>query len=288
MSGIQAPEPVPESILVHVTNDYRRKMRAVRFDLSASNWTYEIDWLLAAIAVALFLIALAAFICMFVSSMENNNTFQPRKLSCYKYVFGTWYDLCSGGKLLNYTGCSEQALGVYRKQYPCQPFTPTPYISSPPVYPRRVLFLHGSTECLDTYALALEELRVRGYDVWALEYSGYGNATASCWLQRLRPNHVSWEMDVLEAYDKCKQTGIIVAGYSLGGSVVGQVYEQMCGPRPAQLVFLNTFQSFPDLACSRVPQWCTEMLRGLIRTRWKTAPPCQYDGQVLIINTADD
>lgn len=48
--------------------------------------------------------------------------------------------------------------------------------------------------------------------------------------------------DVMDAWSVCGRSDAIVIGFSLGGAILGEVYEAL-SPMPAQLVFLNTFVS---------------------------------------------
>jgi hypothetical protein len=116
--------------------------------------------------------------------------------------------------------------------------------------------------------------------VWAVEYAGFGIAHASS----SKPNSQSVLQDVMDAWDICGSQDAIVIGFSIGGAVLGEVYEQFA-PSPSQLVFLNTFASFPQLVADKLG---SPILSPFLKTQWVTPAPKTYQGKVTVVYTLDD
>jgi predicted esterase len=174
---------------------------------------------------------------------------------------GLWYNLKHGGGLLHYT--PERTLSH-----------------------RRIFFLHGNSYDLSKYAPALDTLRDRGYDVWAIEYAGFGITTPEKLGFTTAPNCDSVLVDVEEAWAICGQENAIVIGFSIGGAILGEVYETLT-PQPAQIVFLNTFASFPQLVADKLGKMGA-CVTPFLRTQWNTPKPKRYKGKVTIVYTLDD
>jgi pimeloyl-ACP methyl ester carboxylesterase len=148
------------------------------------------------------------------------------------------------------------------------------------------LFLHGNTENLDKYADALNTMSKLGYKVFALEYAGYGAAkpaVGNC----LAPNARSMETDLMEAWEICGNRYAIIMGFSMGGGLLGVTYPYLC-PAPAQIVFLNSFDSFPKLVEENLSPCLAKLTRGFLATDWRTRECENYCGRVLIVVTKDD
>jgi pimeloyl-ACP methyl ester carboxylesterase len=217
------------------------------------------------LAVLVIIIAILIFITavFVVRDVEKTKLFQPTVLTHYpKSLQGEWYTLKHGGGLMN----------------------TTPHRNSPNI--RRVLFLHGNSYELSKYQPALQTLEAQGYDVWAIEYAGFGkkdsttkttdpcfshphNLIVFCVLGITKPidsapNSESCLRDVMDAWKICGRKDCIVIGFSIGGAILGEVYEAF-NPMPAQLVFLNTFDSFPQLVSDKLG---SSILSPLLTTQW--------------------
>jgi heme/copper-type cytochrome/quinol oxidase subunit 2 len=208
--------------------------------------------LFIAISSVLGLVALAV-----LHTVERSKLFVPTAVSRYAKVSGKFYPLPGGGGLLHCTPNADPRA-------------------------RPVLFAHGNTLNLDPYASALSRMATCNYNIWALEYAGYGMTEAPS----DAPCGKSLIRDLREAWDICGRDDAIVVGFSMGGALLGQVYDQLC-PAPAQLVFLNTFWSVPDLVASKVSV-VGSLLSPLVETQWITQPPRRYCGKVVIVWSKDD
>lgn len=218
-------------------------------------------WALVLTALVVILVLLVTVIALFVVRyFEQSRLFQPTNVKTYYGLTGDWYDLRHGGGLLHYT--------PERKTE------------------RRVFFLHGNSYDLGKYAPALETLRDRGYDVWAIEYAGFGTTQPERLGFTMAPNCDSVLVDVEEAWAICGNKDAIVIGFSIGGAILGEVYETLT-PQPSQLVFLNTFASFPQLVAEKIGKMGV-VLTPFLKTQWTTPKPNRYKGKVTIVYTLDD
>ena len=165
---------------------------------------------------------------------------------------------------------------------------------------RRVLFLHGNTGSLDDFVSSLDLMDRLGYDVYALEYAGYLPLMASPpvgtvlvdgqYWQQSNPSGDTILQNVCEAWSLMGDSNTIVVGFSLGGGALGMVYDRLI-PSPAQIVFLNTFFSLPQLIVevgakfwipTSVSQHC---VAPFMKTQWWCQRPQRYTGRVLIVYT---
>jgi len=226
-------------------------------------WTNSeaIGWSAAVIVLCiLFGITILCIIAFLVlRTVEQKYLFVPHVTSAYRKIHGNWIGLRSGGGLLH---CTPHANPSNRP----------------------LLFLHGNTGNLDLYEAALKRCGQMGYNIYALEYAGYGIATNN--KDRKNPDCKSVIQDVLEAWDVCGDSECIVMGFSLGGAILGKIYDHL-KPMPAQLVFLNTFHSIAGLIQSKY-QIIGPMLTPLLKTQWSTQPPKYYHNEVLVVYTKDD
>jgi hypothetical protein len=211
----------------------------------------------------LFLIVsmlLCVLVVMGLRKIEQKNLFQPTKLDRYRHISGTIYSLPGGGLLLNTT-------------------------PGMPANTRRLLFLHGNTGNLELYAEAFERISSMGYDVWAVEYRGYG--VAKFHDPSEEPSGDSVCQDAIEAWNVMGTPDSIVAGFSLGGAILAQVYEKL-QPMPAQIVFLNSFGNLKQLIEDKMGAEFGGTAAPLMKTQWAIQAPKTFTGKVLIVFTADD
>lgn len=191
--------------------------------------------------------------------VEQKNLFQPTKLDRYRRLSGTIYSLPSGGLVLNVTPNAAPDA-------------------------RRVLFLHGNSHSLDVYADALTKIAEFGYNLFALEYRGYGPTVVE---EGFLPNAETVIEDALQAWSLMGTSDGIVAGFSLGGAILSQIYEKFI-PEPAQIVFLNSFGDIKQLMEDKLGNELGGTCAPLMRTRWAIRAPTIYRGKVLVVFTADD
>ena len=199
--------------------------------------------------------------------VERSKLFVPTTVSRYSRVSGKWYPLPGGGGLMHCTPNADPRA-------------------------RPVLFAHGNTLGLDPYASALDRFATCGYNIWAVEYAGGYGMTEP---RDDAPCGDSLVRDIREAWAICGRDDAILIGFSLGGALVGQVYDDL-RPAPAQVVLLNTFWSVPQLVADKVAdqvQYISSrtlhaVLGPLLETQWVTKPPRSYTGRVVIVYSKDD
>jgi hypothetical protein len=92
--------------------------------------------------------------------------------------------------------------------------------------------------------------------------------------------------DAIEAWESMGDASAIVVGFSIGGAVLGQVYEKLV-PAPAQIVFLNSFYSIGALLTDKFGD-LGRMITPLMETQWVTQAPTIYSGKVLVLFSKDD
>lgn len=214
----------------------------------------------------LFLVTIYLLGYFAVARLEPMALFHPTVVEQYKNLSGSLYRLDSGGAVLHFSGRGHDA--IYRQGTR-----------------RKILFLHGNTGHLGLYEAVFELLYRAGYDVYALEYVGYGVCT-----QYGSPTLSGVIANVQEAWIKFSDAHTILMGFSIGGILIGQWYEYLTLPaRPAQLVFLNTFASLPSVIAEVSHNQVMHAIRPFLATaNWVTLPPVRYHGRVLIVGTQDD
>lgn len=218
---------------------------------------------LSIFSLMIFFVVSLALVCLGVLGLrkvEQKNLFAPVKLDRYRKLSGMIYSLPSGGLVLNTT-------------------------PNAPSNARRILFLHGNTGNLELYKEALDKIAEYGYNVFALEYRGYGPAK----MAEIdgEPNAKTVVQDALEAWNLMGTSDSIVAGFSLGGAILAQVYEKFV-PAPAQIVFLNSFGDLKQLLEDKLGNEFGGTCAPLMATKWSIQAPKTYQGHVLVVFTADD
>jgi hypothetical protein len=213
---------------------------------------------LFAVLTTLVLLLIAAFAA--VRAQEQSRLFQPQLCSRYKNLSGLWYNLKNGGGLLHLN--PKRNVGA-----------------------RRLLFCHGNSLSLGAYADPLNDLSAQGFDVYGLEYGGYGRARGSKALDS--PNCESLLLDLHDAWRICGDSNTVICGFSLGGLLLGESYDHL-SPAPAQIVFINSVTNFPALVAEKLGNAIGSAVGPLLRTQWCIKAPKCYSNQVLIVYTKDD
>lgn len=222
-------------------------------------WITQMMWFVVAIVlIILFSSVVGMVVLMVVHAIERSKLFVPTHVSRYSRVSGKWYPLPGGGGLLHCTPNADPRA-------------------------RSVLFAHGNTFGLDPYASALDQFATCNYNIWALEYAGGYGMTEP---QDDAPSAESLVRDIREAWAICGRDDAIIIGFSLGGALLGQVYDDLC-PLPAQIVFLNTFWSVPALVACKL-KGIGSLVAPLLNTQWVTKPPKRFKGKVTIVFSVDD
>lgn len=271
-------------------------------------------WFFVLLVLVIFFFVVALLVWVAVRTIEQSRSFLPRVCDHYKYIQGCFWDLPSGGLLLEWGGlkkksCSSSSSSSSSSSCSnsssssdeddedesdcCQPdicWEDKADCWKPPSSScgkRTLLFLHGNTENLDIYAHALHALSKLGYRVFALEYAGYGASRPGDVYNWMAPNARTLEKDLMEAWEICGSRDAIIMGFSLGGGLLGVSYPYLC-PAPAQIVFLNSFDSFPRLVEESLTPCLAKLTRQFLATDWKTQSCEDYCGRVLIVVTKDD
>jgi alpha-beta hydrolase superfamily lysophospholipase len=133
-----------------------------------------------------------------------------------------------------------------------------------------VLFLHGNGETLWTAGTAAEPFLRSGYEVFALDYRGYGKSTGTI------ASEASLHQDVQAAYAYLRRSyrddQIILYGRSLGTGLVVRLASTMT---PRMLILEAPYVSMQDLVAQKAPFLPTLLLRYPLRSdRWIGAVRC--------------
>lgn len=226
------------------------------------------------VAIVLFILCVIWMIPLLVPMMEPKLLFHPVRVPFYDNLAPYQTDvrvLPNGGLLLRYFGA--------------RPKTMIEYTQNSEYRSRKILFLHGNAGHIGYFLPAVKQLDALGYDVYMLEYHGYGISQK----KDVSPEGVI--QDLYEAWQACGDSETILMGFSLGGIVMGQGYSQL-RPAPAQLVFLNTTGNMPALA-DELSMGTGPLLIPFMKTKkWITPPPAITEEnkymKVLIVATYDD
>jgi hypothetical protein len=144
---------------------------------------------------------------------------------------------------------------------------------------------------VDLFAAGDRQAHGMGYDVYAVEYAGFGHAyelpsyLANCRLTDLLLQNIT------EAWTHVGDEQTIACGFSLGGITLGAIYDDLTPP-PAQIIFASTCGSMEALLREKLwlpaeaMDWL--MMPFLQTIRWKTKPPQKYHGKILIVHAQDD
>ena len=233
--------------------------------------------ILIGISILTAIVLVAVIVLAVVRGQEQSKLFQPEVCTKYKTLSGVWCPLKHGGGLMHVMKREELQMDEQGNLD----------IRPKDEKTRRVFFIHGNSYNLEKYAVPLLKLKEMGYSVWALEFAYYGKAKGSSKQGTGGlPNAKTVVQDVIDAWKICGRSDTIVMGFSLGGAILGQVYEYF-NPAPSQLVFLTTFCDFPELVADKIGE-IGKMLAPMLQTQWRTKPPTKYKGQVMIVWTADD
>ena len=124
-----------------------------------------------------------------------------------------------------------------------------------------VLYFHGNAGNLDSWGHIHEDFQASPYDVWIIDYRGYGKSTG----------HISAEMDLYTdaeslyqmAMERYEDVDVIIYGRSIGSGVAAYLAEK----HPPKMLILETpYFNFPDLVQSIYPQVPRFLLRYKLQT----------------------
>lgn len=178
----------------------------------------------------------------------------PRYLA-YDQASTDFIPLSSGGLLLH-----------------CRPSTNDKQSSERHEFERRtILCLHGNAGNLDGMANMARSMAELGYDVYLLEYAGYGICAGAG-----HPTTNSLVDDLREAWTmipSAKRGQAILLGFSMGGGVICEFLRTAADvldeDLPAQIALLNTFFDLPQLVRDVLP---IPGVSQMMRTRWNARP----------------
>lgn len=221
--------------------------------------------------------------------------------SCTEFI-----PLPSGGLVLH---CKQRANNTPRT------------LDKRPTVGRSIMCLHGNGGNIDGMGNLARMLLDHGYDVYVLEYAGYGMMNSDSvtsretktngWPQPNRlnnqdglvlPTSRSLVRDLIEGWNVLplsKRRDAILFGCSMGGGAINQFLQSSHvtdADLPAQVVLVNTFFDLPQLVSQIFP---IPLVSSLMRTRWNASPGLERycaatkdrpdgAGNVLIVATLDD
>lgn len=269
-------------------------------------------------------ILVCGLLAYFLKNLEQSLLFQPFKVSIFDDVFTkNFVTLPSGGGLVHYDHAGDSTMNAFGSAKINTSASGTTYTSADVnthtsaacgnitttttnaiSKSRRLLFLHGNGGCVPSYENYLAKFKKMGYDVYALEYTGYmplypplppslvngSDKDITQWRKTfttLVPNADAILQNLVEAWQIMGDPEAIIVGFSLGGGLLGMKYDELY-PAPAQIVFLNTFSSLPALVSELVYWPISTIASRLMETKWKVKKPQNYTGNVLVVNTLDD
>lgn len=111
---------------------------------------------------------------------------------------------------------------------------------------RTIFYLHGNKGNMDLCEWEIEPFLLSGYDVWTMDYRGFGDSTGTLSEHALK-------VDARKVYDKILESGvnekdIFVWGRSFGSGVAAAV--AAANTEPGLLVLETPYWSIPDAARS--------------------------------------
>ncbi len=112
-----------------------------------------------------------------------------------------------------------------------------------------VLYFHGNKENIAHYAKAAPDFTSRGYEVWMMDYPGFGKSTGAFTEQQL----YDWALVFYKlAQSKYSKDSIIIYGKSMGTGIAAQ----LATLRDCKTLILESpYYSFPSLIGNYLPIW---------------------------------
>lgn len=119
-----------------------------------------------------------------------------------------------------------------------------------------VFYLHGNAGALDSWGYAADVFLAEGYDVFILDYRGYGKSegTISSKKQFLADVELVWK----EISKQYRQEEIIITGFSIGSGPAAWLASQN---KPKMLILQAPYYSLKDLAKRYFPVLPAALLR---------------------------
>lgn len=111
-----------------------------------------------------------------------------------------------------------------------------------------VFYLHGNAGTLETWGGIAQGYTNLGYDIFILDYRGFGKSEGEI------ENEEQLNKDVSIAYKtlskRYSENKIIIAGYSIGSGLAAIL---AAGNKPKALILQSPYYSFTELSTSKVP-----------------------------------
>ncbi len=143
-----------------------------------------------------------------------------------------------------------------------------------------VFFLHGNAGSLASWFVAAERYRAANYDLFMLDYRGYGKSSGRINSEeQLRANvRAAWDQ-VAPAYHG---KPVVIYGRSLGTALAARLSAQLSdsGTPPAMTVLVSPYRSMGALAAEHYPLVPQALLRYPLRTEDDVA---RIGGPLLLI-----
>lgn len=201
----------------------------------------------------------AVVLIVFRSVIEPRCLFYPKRTEEYTMPKFKYKTTSSGAILFKYKSIFEYDDNEHENDVDNEPWEDGPEHAEHRNNTTNVLFLHGNGGNVNDVVPYIQKLIHSGYNVYALEYKGYGSTNNPWWFH---PNLTSVTKDLATAWPLIpnpRQT--IVMGLSMGGGVIsswlrnyfftssgqGIQHDQL----PGQLVFVNSFSSLHKLVCDK-------------------------------------
>jgi fermentation-respiration switch protein FrsA (DUF1100 family) len=121
-----------------------------------------------------------------------------------------------------------------------------------------ILFLHGNAENISTHIMSVRWLPARGFNVFLLDYRGYGSSGGAASLSGVQ-NDMDAALQTLLAHKDVDPEHVVVFGQSLGGSIA--IYNVAHSPYRQHiraLVVESAFASYRQIAREKLADfWLT-------------------------------
>ena len=143
-----------------------------------------------------------------------------------------------------------------------------------------VLYFHGNRQNIGRYAQYAPAFTKQGYEVWMIDYPGYGKSTGPFTEQRL----YDWALLFYKlARARFKPDSIILYGKSLGSGIA----TQLASIRDCKYLLLETpYYSFPAVAGSYFPIYPVERIIRFKIPTWQYIQ--QVTASITIFHGTDD
>ena len=124
-----------------------------------------------------------------------------------------------------------------------------------------ILYFHGNAGNLDSWGRIHEYFQDLPYDVWIIDYRGYGKSSGG--ISSEMDLHIDADAFYQMAMERYEDVDVIIYGPSIGSGVAAYLAEK----HPPKMLILETpYFNFPDLVQSIYPQVPRFLLRYKLQT----------------------